>query len=106
MLLRYMLAVSLLAVNSIAWADSIDVNLSNDVAQFQYLASSGRVGQGVSEFHMGFLYNNSSNAMVDVGLTVSNSDDRSSIATFGIGVKAIAATVGKNTNAVALALGG
>lgn len=105
MLLRHIFAISLSAISASALADSLDINLSNKVAQFQYIAPMGNVGQGKSEAHMGLLYNNSNNVLGDVGLLVMNNGDSASAASFGVGVKVIAATVEKN-NTMALALGG
>ena len=104
MLLRRILAIAVLASSSTVFADAIDVNLSNDVAQFQYIAPTGPIGQGKSEFHAGFLYNDSNNGMGDVGLMVMNNDGSASDVSFGVGVKALIATISSN-HAVALALG-
>ena len=105
MLLRHILVISLSAISASALADALDINLSNDVAQFQYIASTGHVGQGKSEIHMGFLYKNSNNVLGDAGLLVMNDGDSASIASFGVGVKALAATT-KKDDVLALALGG
>ncbi len=105
MLLRHILAISLFTISASAMADALDINLSNDVAQFQYIASTGHVGQGKSEIHMGFLYNNSNNVLGDAGLLVMNNGDSAAIASFGVGVKVLAATI-KKDDAMALALGG
>ena len=105
MLLRHVLAISLSIISASAFADSLDISLSNDVAQFQYIAPMGHVGQGKSEAHMGFLYNNSNNVLGDVGLLVMNNGDNAAAASFGVGVKVIAATLEKE-NTMALALGG
>lgn len=109
MLSRHILAISLFSVSAMALADALDISLSNDAAQFQYIASMGHVGQGKSEAHFGVLYNNSNNnsnnVLGDVGLLVMNNGDNASIATFGVGVKVLAATVAKK-NTMALALGG
>ena len=105
MLLRRILALSLLTASATALADAVDINLSNDVAQFQYLAPMGHVGQGKSEFHMGFLYNNSDDGLADVGIMVMNSDGSASGLSLGVGVKVLAVTMNSN-NSLALALGG
>lgn len=105
MLLRSVFAVSLLSLATAAVADSIDINLSDDVAQFQYVAPMGNVGQGKSEFHAGFLYNDSNNALVDAGLLVMSKEDSASDVSVGVGVKVLAARINTN-NAVSLALGG
>lgn len=104
MLLHRILVLAVLGSSSTVFADAIDINLSGDVAQFQYIAPMGQVGQGKSEFHMGFLYNDSNNAMGDVGLMVTNDAGESDVS-FGVGVKAVGVTMNSN-HAMALALGG
>ena len=104
MLLRRIFVLAVLGSSSTVFADAVDVNLSNDVAQFQYLAPAGKVGPGKSEFHIGFLYNDSNNAMGDVGLMVMNNAGESDVS-FGVGIKAVAVTMNSN-HAVTLALGG
>lgn len=105
MLLRSVLTISLTAFAFTASADSIDINVSDDAAQFQYIAPMGSVGQGKSEVHAGFLYNDSDNTMIDAGLLVASKDATNSDLSFGVGVKALAADI-NSENALALALGG
>lgn len=105
MLLRHVLAIFISAISASVFADSLDVSLSNDVAQFQYIAPMGHVGQGKSEAHMGFLYNNSNNVLGDIGLLVMNNGGNTAAVSFGVGIKVVAATIEKN-NTMALALGG
>lgn len=104
MLLHRLLALALLGSSSAAFADAIDINLSNDVAQFQYMAPMGNISQGKSEFHIGFLYNDSDNVMGEAGLLVMNSAGRSDVS-FGLGIKTVAVTMDSN-HGMALALGG
>ena len=99
------MALSLLTASTTVLADAVDINLSNDVAQFQYLAPMGHIGQGKSEFHMGFLYNNSNDGLADAGIMVMNGDGSVSGVALGVGVKALTATVDRN-NSLALAIGG
>lgn len=105
MLLHRILALTLLTASPHVLADAVDINLSNDVARFQYLAPMGHVGQGKSEFHMGFLYNDSNNILGDVGLLVMNSAGNANHLSGGIGGKVLFARIANN-HAVALALGG
>ncbi len=110
MLLRHIFSISVTALTILAFsnsarADALDINLSNDVAQFQYIAPMGDVGQGKSEGHAGFLYNNKDNLLVDAGVLVSNEGDSPAFASIGIGIKGVAAKIEKNDSA-ALALGG
>ena len=100
-----LLAISLLTTSTAVLADAVDINLSNDVAQFQYLAPMGDVGQGKSELHMGFLYNNSNGRLADVGIMVMNGDGSATGVALGVGVKALAVSM-NNNNSMALALGG
>ena len=101
----YVTALTILAFSNSAQADALDINLSNDVAQFQYIAPMGDVGQGKSEGHAGFLYNDKDNLLVDAGVLVSNDGDSAALASIGIGIKGVAAKIEKNDSA-ALALGG
>ena len=105
MLLRHIFAIFLSFTSASALADALDVNLSNDVAEFQYIATMGNMGQGKSEGHAGFLYNDADNAMGDVGLLVMNTGDSAAIASLGVGIKAVAAKIERN-NSMALAIGG
>ena len=98
-------ALTVLAFSNSARADALDINLSSDVAQFQYIAPMGNVGQGKSEGHAGFLYNDKDNLLVDAGVLVSNEGDSPALASIGIGIKGVAAKIEKNDSA-ALALGG
>lgn len=104
MLLRHVLAIAVLGSSTTVFADAIDINLSSDVAQLQYLAPMGQVGQGKSEFHVGFLYNDSNNGMGDIGLMVMTNAGESDIS-LGVGAKVVAVRMNSN-HALALALGG
>lgn len=114
MLSRHIFAFLLLFISGSTLADALDVNLSNDVAQFRYIASMGNVGQGKSEMHMGVTFNDSNSAMGEVGLLVMNAGNAASIASFGVGLTALAARVemrniagiDENRNVAALAIGG
>ncbi len=100
-----LLAIPLLTTSTVVLADAVNINLSNDVAQFQYLAPMGDVGQGKSEFHMGVLYNKSYDGLADAGIMVTNGDGSASGIALGVGVKALVAMM-SNNNSIALALGG
>ena len=105
MLLHRMLAIAVLASSSTVLADAIDVNLSSDVAQIQYLAPMGKLGQGKSGGHVGLLFNDENDGMGEIGLMVtSNVGDGSSVS-LGVGIKGVGVTMNSN-NAMALALGG
>ncbi len=100
-----LLAISLLTTSTAVLADAVDINLSDDAARFQYLAPMGDIGQGKSEFHMGFLYNNSNGRLADAGIMVMNGDGSATGVALGVGVKALAVTM-NNNDSMALALGG
>ena len=105
MLLRRIFILALSTLSTSVLADAIDINLSNDVAQLQYIAPTGHVGQGKSEFHMGFLYNDSNNVLGDAGLLVMNNGGDATDLSVGVGAKILVVRI-VNNNAVALALGG
>ena len=107
MLLRNILALSLLTFATAAMADGIDLNLRNSSAQFQYNTSMGRDTLGKTEFHIGALYsdaNNSHNTLGDLGVEVK--DEVGSKApgfSVGVGIKGVLGhTQGTNESAVAL----
>jgi hypothetical protein len=110
MLLRRIVALSLLTVSTSALADTIDINLSDTSAQLQYKSSMGRDALGKTEFHVGVLYVDNNNLLGDFGLLVK--DELGSNApgvSVGVGIKGVVAKVkGGNpetSNASALALG-
>lgn len=104
MMLRYSIFVALLVFCVPVMADSIDVNLNNNTAQFQYIAPVGYSEEGKAELHAGFLYDNNDNVLGDVGLLVMGDMGKSSDTSLGVGLKAVAALSGDFS--VALALGG
>jgi len=107
MFLRQIFALSLIGFSSATLADSIDINLRDSSAQFQYAASMGRDTLGRSEMHLGYLYTNASSNFAEVGLIVK--DEVGSNApgvTVGVGVKGVIAKLPNNKSATALALGG
>ena len=110
MLLRRIVALSLLTVSTTALADTIDINLSDTSAQFQYKSSMGRDALGKTEFHVGVLYVDKNNLLGDFGLLVK--DELGSNApgfSVGVGIKGVVAKVKGNnpttSNASAMALG-
>ncbi len=108
MVLRGILAVSLLASSAVANADALDINLRDTAAQLQYKAAMGGSNIGKSEFHMGAIYSQPNNVMGDMGILVK--DDIGGNApgvSAGVGVKVLAARVTPARISVsALALGG
>jgi hypothetical protein len=110
MLLRYAVALSLFAAGAGAWADSLDINLSNKTAQFQYGAGTGSSTQGKSEFHAGILYNNVNSVLGNVGLLITNRLEGAPGLSIGVGIEGLIATIKDNPpnryNATAVALDG
>ena len=95
MLLRNIVALSLLTLRTTAMADTIDLNLRNSSAQVQYSSSMGRDALGKTEFHFGALYsdaNNANNTLGDLGIVVK--DEVGSKApgfSVGVGIKGLVA---------------
>ena len=117
MLLRRIVALSLLSVSTMATvsttalADTIDINLRDTSAQFQYKSSMGRDALGKNEFHLGVLYANKNNLLSDFGVVVKDELGGNAPGfSVGVGIKGLVAKVkGDNpttSNASALALGG
>jgi hypothetical protein len=111
MLLRRTVALSLLAASTMVMADTVDINLRDKSAQFQYKSSLGRDALGKTEFHVGVLYVNTNNLLSDFGILVK--DELGGPApgfSVGVGIKGLVARVTGNnptvSNVSALALGG
>lgn len=106
MSLRRIVALSLLTFGTTAMADTIDLNLRNSSAQFQYSTSMGRDALGKTELHLGVLYADKSNMLGDLGILVKD-EVGSSVPGFsvGVGIKGLLAHT-QGTNESALALGG
>lgn len=108
MLLRRIVALSLLTLSTSALADAVDFNLSDSSVQFQYL--SARDALGKTEFHVGLLYVDRNNLLSDFGVLVKD-DVGSSVpgVSVGVGIKGLAAKVRggnpANSTASAVALG-
>jgi len=109
MLSRKIVALSLLTFASTAIADTIDLNLRNSSAQFQYSSAMGRNTLGKSELHFGALYSNADNEKNTYGdLGVAVKDEIGSKApgfSAGIGIKALASHT-NGTNESGIAIGG
>jgi hypothetical protein len=106
-MLRKILAISLLSVSCFAAADTLDVGLSNTTAQFKYGVSSGLAGK--SEVYAELMYNDVNSVIGGMGLLVANDEMNTPGLTFGVGAKAVAATIKnapsrKNASAIALGL--
>jgi hypothetical protein len=108
----YLLAISTMAtVSTAALADTVDINLRDTSAQFQYISSLGRDPLGNTKFHAGVLYVNRNNMLGDFGLVVQDElGDNAPGFSVGIGIKGVFAKVTGGGTIVsstsALALGG
>lgn len=112
MLLRNIVALSLLTASTAIQADTIDFNLRDNSVQLQYIAPMGRDSLGTSELHAGFLYNNNNinnnnkSRIFNIGLLVKGAVGESdSGVTAGVGLKGLIASTNVNS-ALAIALGG
>jgi len=111
MLLRSIVLFSLTVFSASTLADTVDVNLRDNSAQFQYKSSLGRDALGNTEFHAGALYADKNNMMADFGLLVKDDlGDNAPGFSVGVGIKGISAKVSGNSNTAkttaAMALGG
>jgi len=108
----YLLAFGTMAtVSTTALADTVDINLRDNSAQFQYISSLGRDPLGKTKFHAGVLYVNRNNMLGDFGLLVQDElGDNAPGFSVGVGIKGLVAKVTGNSTIVssttALALGG
>ena len=98
-------------VGTAALADTADINLRDNSAQFQYISSLGRDPLGKTKFHAGVLYANHNNMLGDFGLLVQDElGDNAPGFSVGVGIKAVVAKVTGDSTIVssttALALGG
>lgn len=90
MLSSRVLALSLLLLSPAAFADSLDVNLNNNAAQFKFNSSASDFIEGNSEIHGGVLYNDVNNLFFDAGLIVRGGGEESSPGlSVGVGVKGV-----------------
>ena len=64
-MLRRFIAVSLLSLSSVSFADNLDINLSNSAAQFKYSLPSGVAGK--SELFASVMYNDVNSVMGEAG---------------------------------------
>ncbi|MGB7596938.1 MAG: YfaZ family outer membrane protein [Gallionella sp.] len=98
------------AVSTSALADTVDINLRDTSAQFQYISSLGRDPLGNTKFHMGVLYVNRNNMLGDFGLVVQDElGDNAPGFSVGVGIKGLIAKVSNGpiyNNTTAIALGG
>jgi hypothetical protein len=117
MSLRRIVPASLFAIgimatcSTTALADTVDINLRDTSAQFQYISSLGRDPLGKTKFHVGVLYRNRSNMLGDFGLVVQDElGDNAPGFSVGVGIKGVVAKVSGDTPIVsrtsAMALGG
>ena len=117
MSLRRIVPASLFAIgimatcSTAALADTVDINLRDTSAQFQYISSLGRDPLGKTKFHVGVLYRNRNNMLGDFGLVVQDElGDNAPGFSVGVGIKGVVAKVSGDSSIVssttAMALGG
>ncbi len=108
MLTRYLGAFCMLTASTGVLADALDLNLSNNVAQFQFGTGTATGTQGKTDLHAGVLYNNVHSVLVNAGVLIVNSQDGVPGLAIGAGVEALGATVKDNptirSNASAVAI--
>jgi hypothetical protein len=99
MLMSRVLAISLLVLSPAAFADSLNVNLNNNAAQFQFNGSASDFIEGNSEIHGGILYNDVNNLFFDAGLLVKggSEDGNSPGLSVGVGVKGVFGSIHTKT---------
>ncbi|MFA6119923.1 MAG: YfaZ family outer membrane protein [Sideroxydans sp.] len=95
-MLRRFIALSVLSLSSVSFADNLDINLSNATAQFKYSLPSGVAGK--SELFAAVMYNDVNSVMGEAGLLVLNEEGSVPGLSLGIGAKAVAATLKNVTN--------
>jgi hypothetical protein len=106
MLLRHLIALSLVATSSTTLADTLDINLRDTSAQFQYSAALGSTTLGKSAMHLGYLYTSKTNSYVDFGILVKDEVSPNTPGlTVGVGVKGLLAKANTHSTS-AVALGG
>lgn len=106
MFLRRIFALSLLTASTAAMADAVDVNLRDNSAQLQYIASMGHDTLGKADMHAGIVYVDKENLLGDLGITVRDEVGKNAPGlSVGVGIKVLTAKA-KNNHASALALGG
>lgn len=92
-MLHRLVALSLIAISSVAVADTLDINLSNSAAQFKYSMSSGIAGK--SDVFASFMYNEANSLLGEAGLLVLNEEGSVPGLSIGIGAKGVVASLNK-----------
>jgi hypothetical protein len=95
MLVNRLCVVSLLFISPVAFADSLNINLNNNAAQFQFNSSASDFIEGNSELHAGVLYNDTNNIFIDAGLMVRGGGEEEGAPglSVGVGVKGVFGTI-------------
>jgi predicted porin len=92
-MLRRFLALSLFAISSVSFADTVDISLSNSAAQFKLGVTSGIAGK--SDLFAAFMYNDANSMLGEAGLLVLNEEGSVPGLSLGIGAKAVFASLNK-----------
>ena len=105
---RYLTALVLLTASAGVCAQKLDINLSNDSAQFIYTSQVGGSTLGRTEMNAGFLYNEDDNTLFDLGLLVVDlAGSKTPGLEVGVGPKFYYASSDKpDATVAAIALGG
>lgn len=97
----------LLAASSAAMANGLEFQLGNRTAQLRFLTGSGIVGYSGAQLSFGGFVNSKSDFMGSAGVLVQGIPAGESPFTFGLGVKAYAASINTpSKNVQALTIGG
>jgi hypothetical protein len=110
MMFRRIVSVFLLIASPAAFADALDISLNNNAAAFSFSTTAGALIQGNSDIHVGMLYNESMNTLVDAGLLVKGDEGDASGLSLSVGAKVLVGMI-KNystqtENVAAIVIGG
>ena len=78
MFLRSLVAILLVTMSLQVIADSMDVNMNNNMAQIKFGSSASGMAEGNAELQSGMLYNDKGNILLEAGLKVKGNKAQSS----------------------------
>lgn len=109
-MLRGISAVCLMVSASMAQASGIDVQLSEEAAQFNFRSDSSTLGYGGADINTGFFYNENEDLVLNAGVKATGSPASEQPITFGVGAQAylmsIDGGVGADASVQAIGIGG
>ena len=91
--MRRFMAAALIVAGSSAYADTLDIHLSNSTAQFKYAVPSGIAGK--SDLFAAVTYNDLNDILGEAGLIAVNEEGSVPGLSLGIGAKAVVGSLGK-----------